>query len=261
MESKPNNQEPKVKIPLKEKLNEAIKNLNLSEVDDVLKEMEDNSENEPKFKEALNGVKLADKLNSRILGKIIYQNFKKIKPKKRREFVNQIPNEYAFDATVESGFHSFVSWDKKRGNFYIESLNKLDKIMTEINKINPNSNMSTLLDKNNANQIIGQINDMTEEEFKSILLMGNDAHKTNKKEKEIPSKSEENKKDNTETKINEEVSPEIIPQTERQKRIAELLKDQEERNEKILALEKEVEELQKILMQIQENEETLKNIK
>ncbi|MFA7285944.1 MAG: hypothetical protein WC011_03830 [Candidatus Paceibacterota bacterium] len=250
------------KTPLEKKLQEAIKNKesdfynseDINKINNVLKELEDNAENEPEFRKALNGVKLADKLNSRILGKIVYQDFKKIKPKKGREFVNKIPNEYAFDATVESGFHSFVSWDKRKGNFYIESKNRLDKIVEEINKINPNSNMSTLLDKNNANQIIGQINNMTEEEFKSILLMGNDEHKPNKTEKEIPPQSEENKKDNTETKIDEEVNPEIIPQTERQKRIAELLKNQEERDEQIQALEKQLEDLRTILMEIQEQE-------
>lgn len=253
-----NNQEQiQPKITVEQKMIEALKSENLYQVDRVLKELEDKAENEPNYKKALNGVKLADKLNSKILGRVVYQNFKKIKPKKGNEFVNQIPNEHAFDATLESGFQSFVSWDKKKGNFYIESVNKLDKIIKEINKINPLSGMNTILDKKNPNQIIGKINNMTEEEFKSILLMGNDAHTSNKTKKQISSKSKENKKDNTVTKIKEEINPEIISQTEgetRRARIAELLKNQEERNEKILALEKEVERLRKILAQTQEQE-------
>lgn len=139
-------------------------------IDNVLASLEENAEDEPKFKKALNGVKLADKLNSNTLGKIVYQNFKKIQPNKGKEFVNQIPNEYAFEATLESGFDTFVAWNKERGTFYIESKRGLDKIIQEINRINPNSDMSTLLDKNNPNQIIGQINNITEEEFKKIIL-------------------------------------------------------------------------------------------
>ncbi len=195
----------------------------------------------------MNGVYLADKLNSKILGKIVYQNFKKIQTKKGKEFVNQIPNEYAFEATQKAGFHTFVSWDNKKGNFYIESTKNVNKIVNEINKINPNSEMSNLLDKENPNQIIGKINNMTEEEFKSILLMDN---KENKIKKETEVKLEENTSENKE----KETSPEIITQTEdeiRRARIDELLKNQEERNKKILALEKEIKELENVLREIQ----------
>lgn len=227
------------KTKAEEKISEAVKNQDLSAIDNTLKELADN---DPLFKKALNGVHLADKLNSKILGKIVYQNFKKIQPKKGKEFVNQIPNEYAFEATMNSGFNTFASWDKQKGNFYIESTEKLDKIINEINKINPESEMSNLLNKENPDQIIGKINNMTEEEFKSILLMDNEENKIKK---------------DTEKKKGEKTNPETIPQTEeeiRRARIAELIKNQEKRNEKILALEKKIEELHKILMQIQENE-------
>ena len=210
------------KTPLEKKLQEAIKkdgssfyNLeDLTKIDNILKEF---ANSDPKFKVALNGVYLADKLNSKTLGKIVYQNFKKIKTKKGKEFVNQIPNEYAFDATREAGFHTFASWDTLKGNFYIESTKNIDKIIQEIIKINPESEMSTIIEKENPNHIIGKINNMTEEEFRRILLTEN--------------KEEDRPKENPEiVEIKKElIHQEIIEIEERIKRREEKIKELEEK--------------------------------
>lgn len=163
---------PNTKLELEMK--EAVNNQDAQQIDNILKKIGDN---DPAFKKALNGVYLAEKLNSKTLGKIVYHNFKEIKPKKGKPFINEIPNEYTFDATTEAGFHTFASWNKEKGSFYIESKKDLTKIIEKINKINPESGMGTLLEKENPNQIIGKINNMKEEEFKKILLTGNEEAK------------------------------------------------------------------------------------
>ena len=196
--NKQTSKKPNTKLELEMK--EAINNQDVQQIDNILKEIADN---DPNFKKALNGVNLAEKLNSKTLGKIVYHNFKKINTKKDKEFVNKIPNEYAFDATVSSGFHTFASWDSKKGNFYIESTRKLDKVIKEILKINPESNISTLLDKENPNQIIGKINNMTEDEFKKILLIGNEEAKKPLTENEIKIQKNNEEIAELDKKINE----------------------------------------------------------
>lgn len=246
------------KNPFEKKLQEVIKkegddfynSEDINKINNILKEFADK---DPKFKAALNGVYLADKLNSKILGKIVYHNFKKIKPNKGREFTNKIPNEYAFDATTEAGFHTFVSWDTLKGNFYIESTKNIDKIIQKINNINPESGMSTIIEKENGNQIIGKINNMTEAEFKEILLMDNN-QQTNKKEDNIKATEAPIKQEEKEPETKAEVNPEVIPQTERQKRIAELLESQEERTKEIEKIEHEIKKLSVILEQMQAEE-------
>lgn len=237
-ENKQNTKKPKPKTKLEVEMKEAVNNQDIQQIDNILKKIGDK---DPAFKKALNGVNLADKLNSKILGRIVYHNFKEITPKKGKPFINEIPNEYAFDATTEAGFHTFVSWNTQRDRFYIESKKDFMGIIKRINKINPQSEINTLLDKENPNQIIGKIGNMTEEEFIAIL----------KGEKILSKEEQKIEENNKKIKILEEEYRKIQEEIEQIKKlILELPDDEPEENftlpgNETKETEKEINELAK----------------
>lgn len=146
----------------------------------MLSELEKNTPNnkedfyressDQEIRNAIKAVNYATKIKSPFLGKIIYHDFKIIKPKTGKEFVNQIPNHLAYSTTKELGYDTYVSYNKEKGNFYIETgnLEALNKISEELNKLNKSQNLEMPLNKNGS-VLFGKIGDLTEEEFIAIL--------------------------------------------------------------------------------------------
>ncbi|MFA7285945.1 MAG: hypothetical protein WC011_03835 [Candidatus Paceibacterota bacterium] len=221
------------------------------------------TENKENATKTLESLKIAIELNKKngletedtIIGKTIYHNYEKIDGIKS----NNIPFKTAYLGTKALGYDSFAGFNpdpkKLAQRFFVNSTHpNTSKLAEQLN-----SRLPGTLDIRGTfifpPKDTKDLKNFKEEDFiKQLIPRQKINPKPNKIEKEIPSKSEEDKKDNTETKIDEEVSPEIKPQTERQKRIAELLKNQKERDKQIQALEKQLEDLRTILIQIQEQE-------
>ena len=224
---------------------------------DIIK---DNKENATK---TLQSLQIAIELNKKngletedtIIGKTIYHNYEKIEGIKS----NNIPFKTAYLGTKALGYDSFAGFNpdpkKIAQKFFVNSTHpNTSKLAEQLNRRLPGTldiRGTFIFPPKNTKDL----KNFKEEDFiKQLIPRQKINPRTNKKEKEIPSKPEEDKKGNTETKIKEEVSPEIIPQTARQKRIAELLENQEKRTKKIEDIENEIKKLKVILEQMQKEE-------
>ena len=131
------------------------------------------------------------------LGKIIYQDYFKIKGK-----VNIIPDHLAFKATIAKGYDTYIAFNKQKDIFFINSKNpNLSNVVEELNKKYPGCATDI-----RGVMVYGKIVDgLNEEEFLNIIdpKILKEKNKVSKKEKE-----------NTEGSVaNSDVSePEIIPE-------------------------------------------------
>jgi len=99
-------------------------------------------------------------LNSKILGKIVYQDYSKNYGK-----IDMIPNHLAFKATKAKGFDTYISWNKQKKIFYINSFNpNLSKIVEELNKVDPECAIDV-----RGVMVYGKIKNLTEEQFLDII--------------------------------------------------------------------------------------------
>ncbi|MFA5840913.1 MAG: hypothetical protein WC847_01410 [Candidatus Paceibacterota bacterium] len=79
-------------------------------------------------------------LNSTSLGSVVYHNFPRIKTAKGGQKFNLIPNYLGFIGTKALGFDTYVCWNEKKKEFFINSTNpNLSSVVEELNKAAPGS--------------------------------------------------------------------------------------------------------------------------
>jgi len=107
-----------------------------------------------------NNKKMGLNLETESLGKIIYQDYFKIRGK-----VNMIPDHLAFKATKAKGFDTYISWNKQKNSFYLNSSNpNLSKITEKLNEVDPECAKDV-----RGVMIFGKIKNLTEEQFLNII--------------------------------------------------------------------------------------------
>lgn len=164
--------------------------------EEINKEINGN-EKESNTLKSIRGIERAEKFESPLLKKVVYHDFKKIQPKKGKEFVNQIPNFLGFVGTIARGGDTFVCWNKKEGTFFINSNeNGLQDVIKLLNEADP----GCVTDLRGV-MVMGKINNLTEEKFKEILKSSKIEKTEMKKEKSIEEQIEELKQKEIELEI------------------------------------------------------------
>lgn len=100
-------------------------------------------------------------LNTKSLGKIIYHNY----PKLPNQRINTIDNNLAFKATKAKGYDTFISWNKKRETFFINSSHpNLSNIAEKLNEADSGCAIDV-----RGTLIFGKIKKLTEQQFLDII--------------------------------------------------------------------------------------------
>ena len=104
-------------------------------------------------------------LDNTLLGKVVYHNFGKIKPKNGKEFGIKINNKLAFIGTKALGYDTYINWNKEGGNFFINSNHpRLSEIVEKLNKEDPECAVDI-----RGVMVYGKIKNLTEEKFLKII--------------------------------------------------------------------------------------------
>lgn len=135
--------------------------------DSTIKELGEKQKKEvEKAFDAIKGVIIQNKkdglnLDTESLGKIIYHNYKKNGIGK----INIVPDHLAFKLTRAKNFDTYMSWNKKKDIFYINSTDQnLSKIVEELNKVDRGCALDV-----RGTMVFGKIKNLTEEQFLNII--------------------------------------------------------------------------------------------
>lgn len=177
---------------------------------------------ENNVKKTTTGIENADKFETDLLGKVVFNDNKRIDNKNGNGYhKNIIPNHLAFIGTKALGYDTYIAWNEKDKNFFINSNEEgLGEIIKKLNEADPDCALDV-----RGVMVFGTIKNLTKEQFKKILglneKIGNEKVKTNKNLTENEIKIQKN---------NEEIA-------ELDKKINELNKEIENMDEEIAKLQ------------------------
>ncbi|MBP9802699.1 MAG: hypothetical protein KBD14_00090 [Candidatus Pacebacteria bacterium] len=187
---------------------------------------------ENNVKKTTTGIENADKFETGLLGKVVFNDNKRIENKNTNGYhKNIIPNHLAFIGTKALGYNTYIAWNEKDKNFFINSNEEgLGEIIKKLNEADPDCALDV-----RGVMVFGTIKNLTKEQFKKILglneKIGNEKIKTNKNLTENEIKIQKN---------NEE--------------IAELDKKINELNKEIENMDTEIAKLQAMILALPDDE-------